>query len=351
VRVLAIDVGAGTSDILLWDREARGENQTHLIVPSATRLVGDEIRAATARGLPVVFTGPLMGGGASVSAMRDHVEEGLAFYADPWAARTFSDDLDEVAAAGVIIIGADEAAALAGREDHMVVRSGDIRFEPLMEALRLLGETRSPDGFSVAVQDHGHAPLGVSDRVFRFARLAEILDRSGHLSSWFYRRDAIPAWATRQEAAASCLPRDVSLVMGDTGPAALWGAALAIEAPSLLAINYGNAHTIMSIVRGEQLDGLFEHHTRLMRPEAMVRFLKEFAAGTIRGQEVLQDGGHGAIAPQRPIALGECPIVVTGPNRAAFRSVDERQIEAAMHGDMMLTGCYGLLQAYLTHAL
>ena len=46
MRVLAIDVGEGTTDILLWDSAAQGENQTHLIVPSAARVVAAEIAAA-----------------------------------------------------------------------------------------------------------------------------------------------------------------------------------------------------------------------------------------------------------------------------------------------------------------
>ena len=96
-RVLVLDVGAGTTDILLWDRGARGENQTHLVIPSGTRVVAAEIAAATAAGRAVVFSGPLMGGGASSAALDRHIARGLAFYAEPEAAKTFADDLVEVA--------------------------------------------------------------------------------------------------------------------------------------------------------------------------------------------------------------------------------------------------------------
>jgi uncharacterized protein (DUF1786 family) len=43
MRVLAIDVGCGTSDVLLWDSRREAENETHFIIPSATQVVAAEI--------------------------------------------------------------------------------------------------------------------------------------------------------------------------------------------------------------------------------------------------------------------------------------------------------------------
>lgn len=346
--VLTIDVGAGTNDILVWDREKRGENQTHLIVPSSTRVVAGEITRATRRGLAVVFRGPLMGGGPSTGAMRRHVAQGLAFYADPWAARTFSDDLQEAAAMGVTVVGEEEAERLAESEEVVPVRSGDVRLEQLLHALRLLGETREPEGFAVAVQDHGEAPRGLSDRVFRFEKLTEALRQSRRLPDLFYPADRIPRHFTRMTAAAACFGEAGPLVVGDTGPAALWGAALAAPASDCLAVNYGNSHTLMAVIRGEELDGLFEHHTSALGPAAMEAYLRSFAAGSISGEQVLGDGGHGAFPPAAPVDLGATEIVATGPNRSRFSELQIPQTEASLHGDMMLTGCWGLLQGFLT---
>ena len=39
-RILAIDVGAGTQDILLWESDRTPENCTQLILPSQTQIVG-----------------------------------------------------------------------------------------------------------------------------------------------------------------------------------------------------------------------------------------------------------------------------------------------------------------------
>ncbi len=345
MHILVVDVGMGTNDVLFWDSVARGENQIHLIVPSATKVVAGEIREATRRGLPVVFRGALMGGGPSTAAMSDHLATGLPFYADPGAARTFSDDLHEVADMGVRIVEEAEAAALAaGRA--VDVRSGDLRASDLLEALRLLGVRRVPDGYAIAVQDHGEAPPGVSDRVFRFERLVELFSPDGRLERLFFEPAAIPAWFTRMKAAAGCLPADAPCVVGDTGPSALWGAALAAEGRDCLAVNYGNGHTIASFIRGDAVDGLFEHHTGKVGRESMADYLRRFAQGTLASEEVLADDGHGVWSPSAPVDLGELPVMVTGPNRARFSGAVPREVEASMHGDMMLSGCWGLLEGY-----
>ncbi|HUK77742.1 MAG TPA: hypothetical protein VL117_09105, partial [Thermoleophilia bacterium] len=62
-RLLALDVGTGTIDILLFEPDRRPENCVKLVVPSRTQIVAAQIREATARGLPIVFAGPVMGGG------------------------------------------------------------------------------------------------------------------------------------------------------------------------------------------------------------------------------------------------------------------------------------------------
>ncbi len=361
MRVLVVDVGMGTSDILLHDDSRRGENQTHLVVPSATRVVAAEIRAATRRGLPVVMRGRLMGGGPSSSAMDAHVTEGLAFYAEPDAARTFSDDLSEVVSMGVVLVGEDEADSLAAA-GAVVVRSGDVRLDDLVRALALLGETEPVDGLGVAVQDHGEAPSGVSDRVFRFEKLVESFERSRRLADQFYALGSIPTYFTRLQAAGQCMAEGsgdpavvgsadaVPIVVGDTGPAALLGAALTNEAPCVV-VNYGNGHTLMAVVRDGRIDGLFEHHTGRLDRASMATYVTEFLAGKLESATVLADGGHGVLPVSAAVEPGSLDVLVTGPNRARFAGVTQREVETSIHGDMMITGCYGLLEGFRARVL
>ncbi|MBC7293402.1 MAG: pyruvate formate lyase-activating protein, partial [Thermoleophilia bacterium] len=190
------------------------------------------------------------------------------------------------------------------------------------------------------------APAGVSDRAFRFARLAEVLQNGGRLDLFFYPRERIPPHFTRMRAAASLVDPDLDLVVGDTGPAALWGAALAGGSSPCLAINFGNGHTLMALVEGNRFDGLFEHHTASLSPERMEAYIRRFAAGEDLGDEVFAEGGHGALPVSTPFSLTGTPIVVTGPRRQSFGTMKLPLREVSLHGDMMLTGCYGLLAGY-----
>ena len=197
------------------------------------------------------------------------------------------------------------------------------------------------------MQDHGLAPAEVSDRVFRFEKLTEALGTSGRLDRLFYRPGQIPAHFTRMRAVACQVDPALPLVVGDTGPSALWGAALAASATPCLAVNFGNGHTLMAVVDQGMIDGLFEHHTSSLDPEKMESYIHRFAFGALKSAEVFADGGHGVLPVSRPFDPAAIEIMVTGPRRRPFASMGLPWIEASVHGDMMLTGCYGLLQGYL----
>jgi len=96
MKVLAVDIGTGTQDILLYDSDREIENCLKLVMPSATMRVARQVKQATREGRPVLLTGVTMGGGPSAWATLDHVRAGYPVYATPEAARTFD---DEVAAA------------------------------------------------------------------------------------------------------------------------------------------------------------------------------------------------------------------------------------------------------------
>ena len=96
MRILAIDVGTGTQDILLFDSDGPVENGVQLVVPSPTQIVARQVRWATAARADIALHGPIMGGGPCHWAVEDHLRAGLAAYATPSAAATFNDDLDWV---------------------------------------------------------------------------------------------------------------------------------------------------------------------------------------------------------------------------------------------------------------
>ncbi|MFC1996796.1 DUF1786 family protein [Chloroflexota bacterium] len=176
MQILTVDVGTGTQDIYLYDSQLNIENGFKLIVPSPTLIVHRRLKEATQRGESVLLTGVTMGGGPSHWAARDHAKAGNPIYATPEAAKTFDDNLENVAAQGIVVISEDEAKSLKGSITHLELR--DFDFEGIARSFGQFGV--GLDGLAavaVAVFDHGAAPPNFSDRQFRFDYLDEHIQK------------------------------------------------------------------------------------------------------------------------------------------------------------------------------
>jgi len=360
MKILAVDVGTGTQDILLFDSEKEIENSLKMVMPSPTMLVAERIRAATANQRSVALSGVMMGGGPCAWAAEAHVKAGLVLFATPSAARTFNDELDVVEKQmGVKLVGDDEAAALAKRDDVAAIHLRDLDLGAIRAAFAAFGVALEPDALAVAVFDHGNAPPGYSDRQFRFDYLksqisnlqpptSNQLPTSVHqLARFAFRREDIPARMTRFEAVAQSADFDGPMLLMDTAPAAVLGA---LEDPRvhrherLLIANVGNFHTLAFRLGPEGIEGVFEHHTGELTREELETYLRKLAAGTITHSEVFTDMGHGALMlDARPAPLDF--LAVTGPRWSLIRGSELHPYLAAPYGDMMMAGNYGLLRA------
>src|SRR5437868_2616250 len=101
MRILAIDMGTGTQDILLFDSDRPVENSVKMVLPSATEIAARRIRRATHEDSPLVLSGVVAGGGPCAWALEEFIRAGGNAFATPDAAQTFDDDLERVAAMGV----------------------------------------------------------------------------------------------------------------------------------------------------------------------------------------------------------------------------------------------------------
>ena len=344
MRLLAIDIGAGTQDVLLLDTAQPVENAVQLVLPSPTQMVARRIEEATRRRQPVLLTGVVMGGGANASALRRHLEEGLAAYATLPAALTFHDHPEEVAAMGVRLVSADEARRLKGVAR---IELKDLHLEDILEAVAPFTGRVAVEAVAVAVLDHGQAPPGVSNRRSRFQYLAELVGRERRLERLCYLAQELPPLLTRMRAVAETLGGRLPLLLMDTGTAAALGAGLdpkVARRPHRLSLNLGNAHTLGFHLSHGRIVGLFEHHTRLLTPRRLRRLVDRFLSGQLSNDEVWQEGGHGCLTleavPSRP------PVTTTGPQRGLARGSGLGAYPAAPYGAMMLTGCYGLVLAW-----
>lgn len=350
MRILTVDVGTGTQDILLFDSERTPENCLKLVVPSPTLLLSRQVAAATAAQSPLVITGRIMGGGPVSWAVEAHHRAGLPIFSTEDAARAFNDDLDAVRAdLGVEFVDEAEAARLARRQGYAAVRFGDFDYPAIQAAFAAFGVDIAPDGLALAVFDHGAAPPHISDRQFRMDYLAARLRQGERLSALAFSADQVPTEMTRLAALAETAQAavDAPVVVMDTAPAAVLGALedpLVAAQPAPIVANIGNFHTLAFQFASGRFVRLFEHHTGELTQAELVGWLRELADGTIRHDAVFADKGHGALvlddAPQ-PLEH----VAVVGPRRSLLRGTDLPTYFAVPHGDQMIAGCFGLLRA------
>ena len=334
-RILAIDIGAGTMDVLLHDPAQPMENAVQLVLPSATAIAGKKIDAAREAGRDVFLHGNLMGGYHTTIAVWRHLEAGLAVYATERSARTVHDDLDLLRGRGVRIVDAPPNGAVP-------IEFRDLYLDRLAAALAPY-DVALPPTLAVAAQDHGFSPKS-SNRLFRFEHWRRFLRPGSTLIDHIWREP--PEYMTRLRAIQQDAP---GAIVADTGPVAVLGALdderVAAEAErGACIVNVGNQHTLGLLVRGEELFGVMEHHTESMDTAKLERLIARLVAGTITHEEVFDDDGHGALVlDERYRAAGAFPFVaVTGPNRAMAKPLG--WYFAAPHGAMMLSGCFGLVR-------
>jgi uncharacterized protein (DUF1786 family) len=248
------------------------------------------------------------------------------------------------------VISDDEAISLVdGGAVRVFMR--DLALGRILQTLAGFGVQVRLSGLAAAVFDHGAAPPGLSDRIFRFNYLRERLASGLGLAGFAFTRDRIPPAMTRLQALGSTTPNDLPLLVMDTAPAAVAGA---LEDPRVRAANgpvvanVGNFHCLAFHLVDNEVVGLFEHHTGELSPEGLGTYVRQLADGTITNEAVFADKGHGALV-FRADAPPPDLLAVTGPRRALLVQSGLQPYLAVPHGDMMLAGNLGLLRAYAAH--
>jgi uncharacterized protein (DUF1786 family) len=344
MRVLAIDIGTGTQDILLLDTSQPVENAIKLILPSPTEIAARRIRRATEGGDALVLSGDIQGGGPCHWAVNDHIERGLPVYATLMAARTFDDDPDMIGRMGITIVSEEELPAIRG--ERVVLRDLDLGL--LRETLAAYEVEPEVDAVALGCLDHGASPPGYSDRLFRFEHLRRVAGQRNSLLAFATRPEDLPDYLTRARALVDSVDIDAPAVFMDTGPAAALGALQDAQKPAAerhLLLNVGNMHLLAFDVRDTRIHALYEHHTGEVEPERIASMSNELLAGTLTHEAVFETKGHGTAYIERANG-GPAPVVVTGPQRSKLRHTEFPRYEAAPHGDMMIAGCFGLIAAF-----
>ena len=361
LRILAIDVGTGTQDMLFFESGKTIENCFQLVMPPPTVIIAQRIKRATELGQSLVMTGTTMGGGPCHWAARDHALAGYAVAVTPDAGRTFDDDLSMVERMGFTIVDEAEAMRRSALPNTVHVELQDFDAQAIITALRAFDVDPRVDALALAAFDHGAAPPGISDRRFRFDFIARTVQRHPVPSAFAYMAGELPPELTRLSAIVgsarryaqlSASPEQIPILLMDTGSAAALGALedpLVRAQPESLLCNVGNFHTLAFHMLEGRIVGIFEHHTGEITQARLEELLIKLAQGTLTNDEVFADSGHGALVLSRnvnKIEQSSLPfLALTGPRRAMLRGSTLQPYEAVPHGDMMIAGCFGLLRA------
>jgi uncharacterized protein (DUF1786 family) len=350
MKILAIDIGAGTEDILLYDDEKRSiENCIKMVLPSPSQVFATKVRTATRQGNDLFVKGDTIGGGAFAHALRKHIEAGLRVCMTENAAYTIRNNLDQVEEMGIEIV---QDAGPENFEGETIVLE-EVNIEKLRSLLKFFGEPFSDIDFvAIAVQDHGVFPEEMSNRRFRINKIRELLQKNPKPEAFAFTENEIPPYYPRMKSAVHAskrqLPNARVLVM-DTSPDAILGCLMdpiVEKADPILAVNVGNGHTMAAIISRDKITAVLEHHTRLLNPQKMERLLRDFADGKLSNEEVFEDNGHGMFYLSKPPGFSKIEkVVVTGPNRNILDKTNLPVHFATPAGDVMMTGPIGLVKA------
>ena len=332
---LIMDIGSGTQDILVYWSGVELENCFKLVLPSPTQNKATEIRSVTHKKNPLFLTGHIMGGGACSSAIKDHLKAGFEVYATETAAKTINDNLKHIETLGIKLVEHSPRDAA-----NVILQDVDInQWRGFFE----LWSLSFPVRFAVAVQDHGES-TEISNRIFRMDRWRTFMDSGGRLEELVYRQP--PDELTRMKAVSQSIGKE--LILMDTGAAAICGLLEDSQVTlqhkkGVVLINIGNSHTLIAVVKSGRLLGLCEHHTSKITPAKLTALIDKLVDASLTHQEVFDDKGHGAAMAKGYSGLSFSPMIaVTGPKRRLCESLP--YYLAVPHGDMMLSGCFGLLR-------
>ncbi len=339
MRILAIDVGTGTQDIMIYDDEKELENSIKIVLPSPHMYISQQVREIEN---DLYFIGEIMGGGKIKKTLLEHMEKGYKVVMEEIPAKTIRDKISQVEALGIEIAQKDKEY-----KGFTKIELGDINITKLSEFMLGYDLEFDFDEIAIAVQDHGYNE-NMGDRDFRFEKFREKLSEPIKPEEFAFKGN-VPDYYTRMKAVERSIESEginkKALIM-DTKFASITGMCYDEDASKLnsfIAIDIGNGHTTAASIEDGKIQGIFEHHTSSLTPESLENYLKRLAEGTITNEEVYNDHGHGAHVIN-PISKIE-KVIVTGPKRELIEKTNLDWHHACPGGDVMMTGTVGLIKA------
>ena len=343
-KLLMVDIGAGTMDVLYYDTES----DQHYKAVARSPVLHLAERAA---GLPgnLLFTGTEMGGGplSMVLKQRAKVAEVMMSVS---SAATVHHNLEKVRSRGIKIIEDAGAEDLRHNREYRHLTTGDLQIDRLKHIMEGLGLPFSFDVVGLCAQDHGVPPTGVSHLDYRHNIFKANFDENPFPHAQLYRDDEVPATMSRLGAmaeSAKILHADEIYVM-DSGMAAILGASMdsrARQKERIIILDVATSHTVGAALEGGEIAGFFEYHTMDITLQRLEALLVGLTDGKLDHKRILKEGGHGAYVRKAFGFQAAEIIVATGPKRDMVVNSRLPIVFGSPLGDNMMTGTVGVLEA------
>jgi len=339
--ILTIDIGAGTTDTLVFFPDS-GRHYKAVAI-SAIKKTAENVLSTQS---DLLVTGTVMGGGEVSKAVVQHARSHRV-YMTSRAAQTVNDNLEKVREKGVAIVSESEMRSLQKSKPVRKIKFGDLSPDGIKSLLTELGVGWNFSYVAGAVQDHGVCPESLTTLDFRHQVMKERIKDNPSPERFLFSYDEIPEYLTRMKATGSLLSEipHKKLFMMDTGVAAIVGGSLdprLQECTHFIIVDIGNSHTLGAVLSEGLIGGFFEYHTNGLTSQVIEQLLINLAEGKLAHQDIVAEGGHGAYIRSCPGINKIEKIVVTGPRRREImRGTKLEYIEGAPLGDNMMTGTAG----------
>ena len=298
MKILAVDIGAGTRDILLYDSEKQLENCIKLVLPSPSPLFAARVAEETARTGDLYFKGCVIGGGSFSRAVKRHVAEGRHVYMQAATAFCLRNNLEDVMATGVEVVERD-AGWVSQEPSSSWTNWTSLRWSPCCCRWGEPGGDGCRGGSGAGPWDLSYRCEQSQDPPGFHAGAADGRPRPNRLA---FLEGEVPDQFPRMRSAMGRLRDQLScrsLLVMDTAPAAVAGCLADAEVEkrldgNLLVINAGNGHTMCCLLSGGDIVGLLEHHTKYLEPpDVFGAYLELFCDGKARDEDEYMKRGHG----------------------------------------------------------
>lgn len=333
MKILAIDIGSGTQDILYYNTDFSIENSTKLVFPSPHIYFSKLIENSK----NIHIKGDIIGGGKLKNTILNHIKNGYKVTITENAAKTIRDDLNQVRKLNIEISNDNIY-------NSKEITLEDININKLSKIIKNFDLDFKIDKIAVALQDHGYNP-NFKDRDFRFETIKNKL--STPLAPEEFAYFSPPDYLTRMNSQVSNIKRNLNItpLIMDSKFASICG--MVDNKTSSIVIDIGNGHTTAASIKDGKIQGLFEHHTSNLNKNKLELYINKLKWGTLTNEEIFNDNGHGAHILNK---VNNSNLIVTGPRRNLIKETNLNYKFATPIGDVMMTGTYGLIKALDYHA-